>query len=97
MDALNDYIIIVKDKNDFVSKSGIYVPDFASRSLEVGEPYTGVVCSVGKFVSNKYNVGDRLLFSDVCEPYVLFDSDNDKTILFIKESDIVAKILKKDD
>lgn len=90
MDALNDYIIIVKDKNDFVTKSGIYVPDFAARSLEVGEPYTGVICSIGELVSNKYRIGDRVLFSDVCNPYGVFDSDNDETLLFIRECDIVA-------
>lgn len=90
MEALNDYIIIVKDKNDFVTKSGIYVPDFAARSLEIGEPYTGVICSIGELVSNKYNIGNRVLFSDVCNPYCVFDSDNDETILFIKEVDVVA-------
>lgn len=90
MEALNDYIIIVKDKNDFVTKSGIYVPDFAARSLEIGEPYTGVICSIGELVSNKYNIGNRVLFSDVCTPYCVFDSDNDETILFIKEVDVVA-------
>lgn len=90
MEALNDYIIIVKDKNDFVTKSGIYVPDFAARSLEIGEPYTGVICSIGELVSNKYTIGNRVLFSDVCDPYCVFDSDNDETILFIKEVDVVA-------
>lgn len=90
MEALNDYIIIVKDKNDFVTKSGIYVPDFAARSLEIGEPYTGVICSIGELVSNKYNIGNRVLFSDVSNPYCVFDSDNDETILFIKEDDVVA-------
>lgn len=93
MDALNDYIILLKDKNDLITKSGIILPDFGSNPNEVAPPYSGVVLSVGWNVSHKYRIGDKLLFNELCQPYLMDTEDG--VVVIIRECDVVGT-LKKD-
>ena len=74
--------------------SGLILPPCsASGDGAVGAPFTGVVTSVGSEVSEKFKVGDRIVFSDMSAPYVIDGEDG--TVLVLADSDIVA-ILKEE-
>lgn len=90
MKALNDYLILKKDGRERVTESGIILPDFGSENDNLGKPYTGVIQSKGWDVSDKYGVGDRVIYSDMCNPQGYYDTDTDEVYLVIKEKDIVG-------
>lgn len=91
MEALNDYLIVRKDAPGRMTKSGIIVPDF--ESSPTGAPYTGVVVSVGKCVKGGYREGDRVVFSDMCDPYAV-ERDGD-VLLAVRETYVAAVIGNK--
>ena len=58
--AVNDVIILVKDKEESV----LILPDQQPKSVyEIPEPYTGVIDSVG--VENEWKKGDHIAFCDM--------------------------------
>ena len=60
--AINDVIILVKDKDEH--KSPLILPEQKSANpYEIPEPYTGVIDSVGK--ENEWKKGDRIAFADL--------------------------------
>lgn len=69
--AVNDVVILVKDKG--VNESPIIIPTTVqSRSAyEIPEPYTGVIDSVGK--ENEWKKGDHIAFCDIGGIYMKVD------------------------
>ena len=58
--AVNDVIILVKDKEESV----LILPDQQPKSVyDIPEPYTGVIDSVG--VENEWKKGDHIAFCDM--------------------------------
>ena len=62
LQAVNDVIILIKDKDEH--NSPLILPDQQPQNpYEIPEPYTGVIDSVGK--ENEWKEGDRIAFSDI--------------------------------
>lgn len=60
--AVNDTIILVKDKNE--NNSPLILPGQQSQNMfEIPEPYTGVIDSVG--LENEWKKGDHIAFADM--------------------------------
>lgn len=60
--AVNDVIILVKDKNE--NNSPLILPGQQSQNMfEIPEPYTGVIDSVG--LENEWKKGDHIAFADI--------------------------------
>lgn len=93
MIAVNDYVIIEKDRPEKM-RGGLLLPVTDVSGNNIGAPYTGVVNSVGDSVS-LVKENDRILFNDMCQPWIILDNDNDSVILIMKETDIIG-ILKND-
>lgn len=88
MIAVNNYIIVRKD-SDALMKGGILLPSFRERNGEIGFPFSGVVESVGEKVSGVCT-GDRIVFDDLCSPWIIDDADNGSLILIMKDTDIIC-------
>lgn len=86
MIAVNDYIIVRKDRPQR-SSCGLILPFDDTDGNNIGGPYTGIVESVGDLVVN-VKEHNRILFNDLCQPWVLFDEDD--LILIMRESDIIG-------
>lgn len=86
MIAVNDYIIIRKDHPREIS-NGIILPFEKLETNGIGEPYTGVVESVGDMVG-LVKKNDRVVFNDLCQPWIIEDGRD--MIIVIKESDIIS-------
>ena len=60
--AVNDTVILVKDKNE--NNSPLILPNQQSQNIyEIPEPYTGVIDSVG--LENEWKKGDHIAFADM--------------------------------
>lgn len=60
--AVNDTVILVKDKNE--NNSPLILPNQQSQNMfEIPEPYTGVIDSVG--LENEWKKGDHIVFADM--------------------------------
>lgn len=92
MKAANDYLILDKDGSERVTESGIILPDFGQDPNKLGRPYTGVILSKGWSVSDKYKVGDRVVYDDMCGPQGFYDTENNKVYIVIREKDIAGII-----
>ena len=93
MKALNNYVIVKKDKSGFVTKSGIYIPGFsASHEPATNPPYTGVVTSVGPCTTIKVKEGDRVVYNDLSNPYWV--ESGGEFLIAVLETEIAA-ILKE--
>ena len=92
MEALNRYIIIRQDEVANVTPSGLILPPYQNNPSNgvVGAPYTGVVTSVGSEAKGGWKVGDRVVFSDMCNPYIMDDGNG--VVLVVLDDDIVAKL-----
>ena len=86
MTAVNVYIILKKDRLDKTA-SGIYLPQNKYDSNDVGAPYSGIVLSVGDEVS-LVKENDHVVFSDICQPLVMFDHED--MVIILKECDIIG-------
>lgn len=86
MIAVNDYIILKKDRATITSNN-ILLLNNDVNSKDIGEPYTGTVLSVGDNVTI-VNENDRVIFDDLSNPYILFDKDD--ILLILKESNIIG-------
>lgn len=94
MDALNNYLIIKQDEVANVTPSGLIMPPYGNNASDgvVGAPYTGVVMSVGSEVCGEWKVGDKVAFSDMCNPYIM--EDDSGAVLVMTEDNIVAKLIE---
>ena len=86
MIAVNDYIIVRKDRPQ-KNNCGLILPFEDINDDGIGAPYTGIVESVGDLVVN-VKEHNRILFNDLCQPWILFDKDD--LILIMRESDIIG-------
>lgn len=86
MIAVNDYIIIRKDRPER-SKSGILLPFEDLSGNNIGAPYTGVVKSVGDLVT-LVKENDRILFDDLSQPWAILDKED--LILILRECDVIG-------
>ncbi len=84
--AVNVYIILKKDRYDRTA-SGIYLPPKKLGQTETGEPYSGIVLSVGDEVS-LVKEKDHVVFCDTCQPLMMFDHED--TIIILRECDIIG-------
>jgi len=87
MIAVNEYIIVRKDRPE-TNYHGIilpYVSDF--KNNEIGAPFTGKVESVGDMVT-LVKENDHIVFYDLSRPWII--SDKDDLILIMKESDVIG-------
>lgn len=91
MKACNDYIMVVKDRVGR-TPSGLILPYTDYDGKNIRAPFTGVVKSVGEDVKS-VKAGERIVFSDLAQPYVLIDEKD--IILFLRNNDIIG-ILKND-
>ena len=96
MEALNNYIIIKKDSNEFVTKSGIYIPGFGANLDQpaLSPPFTGVVTSVGPKTKGNIKIGNRIVYNDLSNPYWV--EDDNEFLIAVLESDVAAVITKKE-
>lgn len=88
MEAVNDYIIVRKDSDELV-RGGIIMPSFNKQEDVIGFPFSGIVESVGDKVSD-IKVGDHVVFSDLCSPWILDDEEEKKRLLIMKDRDIIG-------
>jgi co-chaperonin GroES (HSP10) len=89
MEALNNYIIVKKDRSGYTTKSGIYIPGFAaSREPAASPPYTGVVASVGPCATLNVKEGDRVVYNDLSNPYWV--ERGEEILIAVLETEIAA-------
>jgi co-chaperonin GroES (HSP10) len=87
MIAVNDYIIVRKDRPETVYHGILlpYVSDF--KNNEIGYPFTGRVESAGDLVT-LVKKDDHIVFYDLSRPWIITDKDD--IILIMKESDVIG-------
>lgn len=84
--AVNDVIILVKDKNE--NNSPLILPGQQSQNMfEIPEPYTGVIDSVG--LENEWKKGDHIAFVDIGGIYMKVD---DVEYVIITPDMIIGKL-----
>ena len=85
--AVNDVVILVKDKS--VNNSPIIIPTTVQprNAYEIPEPYTGIIDSVGK--ENEWKKGDHIAFCDVGGIYMKVD---DTEYVIITPDMIIGKL-----
>lgn len=88
MKAAGNYIMLRQDPRK-TSVGGILLPYAEQRGDSIGEPYSGIIESVGEDVT-EYVQGEHIVFDDMCRPWVVETDDCD--LIVIKDKDIICKI-----
>lgn len=84
--AVNDTIILLKDKNE--SNSPLILPEVKPQNMfEIPEPYTGMIDSVG--MENEWKKGDRIAFCEMGGVYLKVD---DREYVVITPDMIIGKL-----
>lgn len=84
--AVNDTIILLKDKNE--SNFPLILPEVKPQNMfEIPEPYTGTIDSVG--MENEWKKGDRIAFCEMGGVYLKVD---DREYVVITPDMIIGKL-----
>ena len=88
--AVNDVLMIIKDKGEYKSAGGIILPQpLASENMmEIPAPYTGTIDSIG-VPDDDYRVGERVAFCDTGGLYIKVD---DVEYVVISKDMVIGKI-----
>lgn len=88
--AVNDVMMIVKDKGEYKSAGGIILPEpLQSKDIvEIPAPYTGTIDSIG-VPDDEYHVGERVAFCDAGGFYIKVD---DIEYVVISKEMVIGKI-----
>ena len=94
MKLLGNRFLVKKDKQKQVGKIILLESD------DMNYPYTGEIVLIGNQVkTDKYNIGDKIVFREFCFEItdMMEDIDKDNIYIFVEEKNICGKILSKQD
>lgn len=88
--AVNDVLMIIKDKGEYKSAGGIILPQplVSENIMEIPAPYTGTIDSIG-VPDDDYHVGERVAFCDTGGLYIKVD---DVEYVVISKDMVIGKI-----
>lgn len=88
--AVNDVMIVEKDRGEYKSTSGIILPEplQSDNMMEIPPPYTGTIDSIG-VQDEQYEVGERIAFCDMGGLYIKVD---DIEYVVISKEMVIGKL-----